>query len=269
MTVKRGFDYFIEPTVDFTGVVGRELHKDFLINFVQNNSEGKFLFYGPKGTSKSFMAEALAGQLGYNYLKISASELQEGIVGEGTKKIKEMIRNAKLASPCVLHLDEINGIYTQRGTISHKQDESSYLDSVLARPFGSRVYLVATTNNPLEINPTSISRYPNRLFFELPEGAERKKFLEQISIDPQKYADACKNYSFRDLEQVAEILKTVKQKHTNIPGSVFEAVFHRTPPENADETTNWQKVQKVIGDRLEIERIADALIENGEKKNKS
>lgn len=269
-SVKKGLEYFIEPKFSLEDVVGRELYKEFLQSVLQRD-EAKILCYGPKGTGKTLMPEALASYLDYNFIYARGSELQEGIVGEGTKKIKKLFQRAQMAAPCIVLLDEIKGIITARNTISHKDDETAYLNSLLSRPLPG-VYLFVTTNNPLEINETTLSRFPYKLFFELPNEEERGMYFKRIlngefNGDYKMLARKTENFSFRDLDNISKILNRIEAKVVGKEYSkqeLFDYIISKYVPENNDEI-NWGALRNHIGDTLEIEKFVYSITDKVRK----
>lgn len=268
-SVKRGLDYFIEPKVSLENIIGRQPYVEFLKEMLSKD-EGKFLLYGPKGTGKTFIPEALAGSLDYNFIFVRGSELQEGIVGEGTKKIKKLFQRAQMAAPCIVLLDEIKGIITAKNTISHKDDETAYLNSLLSRPIPG-VYLFVTTNNPLELNETTLSRL-DKLFFELPNENERKEYFENVLEGFNGYAEILakktQDYSFRDLENISKALNRIKaqlEENNYEPEKILDYIISKYVPENKNDDINWKQVKNYVGDSLEVEKFVKLLFNRREK----
>ncbi|MEM2089882.1 MAG: AAA family ATPase [Candidatus Pacearchaeota archaeon] len=266
-SVKRGLDYFTEPRVTLDAVIGREIYKEFLIEILKKE-EAKCLLYGPMGVGKTLMPEALAGSLDYNHIYARGSELQEGIVGEGTKKLKKLFQRAQMAAPCIVLLDEIKGIVTERNTFSHKDDETAFLNSLLSRPLPG-VYLFVTTNNPLEINETTLSRFEYKVFFELPNEEERKIYFEKILDGFDGYSDVLakktEGYSFRDLERITKALNRIEKKlqgNNYDREQVLDYIISKYVPENKNSEINWKAVRNLIGDSIEVEKFVYSIIKN-------
>jgi len=249
-TAKRGFEYFKDPQAAEDDIVGREIHLDFLKRAIQNSNSANFLLYGPNGTGKTLLPEVLANSLDINYLFVQGSELQEGIVGEGTKKIKRLIHLAKMVSPCLILIDESEGIVSRRGTISHRDDETAYLNSVLSRELNG-VYVFMTTNTPHLLNETTLTRFPYRLFFELPSEEEREAYLSRYGISGINPRDL-ERFSFRDLENIRKISESYGQ-------DVLHRFLTQYTPENKNRDEDWRAIKTFIGDSLELERIVKEI----------
>ena len=273
-SVKRGLDWFAEPMFNLEEIVGREAYKNFFDQILKQD-EAKCLLYGPKGVGKTMFPEALAKEYEFNFIFARGSELQEGIVGEGTKKLKKLFQRAALAAPCIVCFDEIKGMITARNTLSHKDDETAYLNSLLSRPIQG-VYVFATTNNPLELNETTLSRFESKVYLDLPNLDERKLYLEkrlngQIGEYLNELVLKTEGHSFRDLKNVGRILKrieTIERSRKIERGKLIDYVLTEYVPENNrdDELngTTWEGIKNYVGDNVEIEKFVCDL--SGDKK---
>jgi len=270
VSLKRGLDFFTEPKFCAEDVIGRQEYMLFLTEWLKKENEAKFLLYGPKGTSKSMLPEVLANLLCYNFVYVRGSELQEGIVGEGTKKIKKMFQRAQMAAPCVVLIDELEGMVTETGTISHKDDETAYINSLLARPLQG-VYLFATTNNPLKINTTTLSRFV-KIYNELPNEKERYSYFEKklehsINGSAGLLAKKTDGYSFRDLENIVKAVNRIeeKTKACSNKSDILDCIIAKYVPENKDANLNWNAIRSNVGDVLEVEKFVYSIMDKGTK----
>src|SRR3989338_2908304 len=216
-SVKRGLDYFVNPSFGLGSMSGRELYRELFADLLKERCVN-CLLYGPRGTGKSTFPEALAYDYKYSYIYVPGSALQECLVGEGTKKIQRLLNRAKMSAPCVILLDEIKGTVTARGTISHKDDETAYLNAVLSKPIDG-VFLFATANNPYEINETTLSRFQHKVYMGLPEQDEREEFLKSslngnASGLSKTLAQKTEGYSFRDLQNLKSTLNRIEKAYT-------------------------------------------------------
>ena len=72
------------------------------------------LLSGPPGNGKSVFPEALAGELGFNFLKVSVQDLTSKWINESPLRIQQAFADAVAAEPCVLFLDEIDAVGRDR-----------------------------------------------------------------------------------------------------------------------------------------------------------
>ena len=112
------------------------------------------LLYGPPGTGKTLLARAVAGEAGVPFFSISGSDFVEMFVGVGASRVRDLFKQAKENSPCIIFVDEIDAVGRQRGSGmggGHDEREQT-LNQLLVEMdgFGDRegVILIAATNRP-------------------------------------------------------------------------------------------------------------------------
>ena len=110
------------PTVTFGDVAGsdeaiEEMQeiKDFLKDPTKFQNVGAripkgVLLYGPPGTGKTLLARAVAGEAGVPFYSISGSDFVEMFVGVGASRVRDLFKQAKDNSPCIIFLDEIDAV---------------------------------------------------------------------------------------------------------------------------------------------------------------
>lgn len=241
---------FYEPRIKLDYLKGYRALKEFLSQEIDRHREGRnILIYGPKGMGKTKFPEALAGEHGWNYLRVSGSELQNKFVGEGTKNLKTILDIAKIMAPTVIIFDEIGGFVEHSRVYSHRSDETAYFNSALSEPI-EKVYVIATTNNPLLINDTTLSRFQTKVCIPFPSGGVAKEILENYAnkkinavIPPDKF------FSCRDLEKIGEIVRTRDLDEKQIIN-----LLAKYAPENNDDI-NWGEISRIAGDNLELEGL--------------
>ena len=72
------------------------------------------LLRGPPGCGKTHLANAIAGQLGIPYFRVSAPELVSGMSGESEGRIRELFQAASDSAPSIVFLDELDAIAPKR-----------------------------------------------------------------------------------------------------------------------------------------------------------
>lgn len=60
------------------------------------------------------MAKAIAGEAGVRFLSVAGTEFDQMYVGVGASRVRDMFRQARENSPCILFIDEFDGIGKQR-----------------------------------------------------------------------------------------------------------------------------------------------------------
>ena len=80
------------------------------------------LLYGPRGTGKTFLAEATAGEFKINYWYAKPTSLIESRIGNSEANIRETFSRAYAHRPVLFFLDEIDSIGTQRQQLGRNDD---------------------------------------------------------------------------------------------------------------------------------------------------
>lgn len=69
------------------------------------------LLYGPPGNCKTTLVRAVAASHHTNFLSVSAAELFSSGVGDSEKIVAHLFHRARMASPCILFIDELGILY--------------------------------------------------------------------------------------------------------------------------------------------------------------
>ncbi|OQX22484.1 MAG: hypothetical protein BWK75_00615 [Candidatus Altiarchaeales archaeon A3] len=110
------------------------------------------LLYGPPGTGKTMLAKAIANATDAKFIEVVASELAQKYLGEGAKLVKEIFRYTKENAPCILFIDEIDGIAHSRSgeTSGADREVQRTLTQLLAEMDGfnalDRIKIIGATN---------------------------------------------------------------------------------------------------------------------------
>jgi len=116
-----------ESKVTFADVAGLDEAKVEVMEFVKFlQSPEKFtklgakipkgaLLQGPPGTGKTLLAKAVAGEAGVPFWSISGSDFNEMYVGVGSARVRDLFKEARANTPCIIFIDEIDAIGRARG----------------------------------------------------------------------------------------------------------------------------------------------------------
>eukprot|EP01017_Pseudomicrothorax_dubius_P042250 TRINITY_DN6878_c0_g1_i1.p1 TRINITY_DN6878_c0_g1~~TRINITY_DN6878_c0_g1_i1.p1 ORF type:complete len:314 (+),score=46.90 TRINITY_DN6878_c0_g1_i1:38-979(+) len=98
------------------------------------------LLYGPPGTGKTLLARAAAGESNSAFLYCAASEFVEMYVGVGAKRIRDLFAKARSLAPCIVFIDEIDGVGAKRnvhhGEMGSDNERSTTLNQLLTEMDG-------------------------------------------------------------------------------------------------------------------------------------
>ncbi len=126
---------------------------------------GGLLLYGPPGCGKTFIARAVAGELGARFMAVSFADVVDMHLGQSERNIREIFAVARRHAPCVVFLDEVDAIGQKRSQLRSTPMRSSVnqllleLDDVTGGNDG--VFVLAATNHPWDVD--SALRRPGRL----------------------------------------------------------------------------------------------------------
>ncbi|UMG94222.1 ATP-binding protein [Nocardioides sp. TF02-7] len=151
---------------------------------------GSLLTYGPPGCGKTFIAKAIAGDLGASFIHVTLADLLSKWIGESEKAIQSVFRDARAAAPCVIFFDEFDalggrrtsgggGSQSMRMLVTQLLEE---LDGVASANDG--VYFLAATNRPWDIDPAL--RRPGRIdktVLVLPPDAVARAAIVQRALE--------------------------------------------------------------------------------------
>jgi transitional endoplasmic reticulum ATPase len=122
-----------KPALTFADVGGLEEAKRQIRELIQANlaarrfaqygvSRNGILLHGPRGTGKTFLAEAVAGEFGLNYSYVSAASLLNRFVGTTEENIRSVFSEALAHPPVLLFIDEIDAVGAKRQQIGDSDD---------------------------------------------------------------------------------------------------------------------------------------------------
>ena len=224
------------PKQSFDDVAGMEYMKEELRKHVKNadkkglfelfgmDAMTGFLFYGPPGCGKTYLIEAFVHELmkdGYKYMSIESGDILSKYQGESEKRVKEIFRTAEDCAPCILFLDEIDNLCTDRNTPDLPPHKVSLTEAFLTafnhmKSSGKEVFFMAATNFPQKIDIAMSSRMKLERV-PLPDQAAITHYLEfkfnkaSIQIDDsiswEKMAKDFKNCSYRDIDALINNVK--------------------------------------------------------------
>ncbi len=145
------------------------------------------LLVGPPGCGKTLLAKAIAGEADVPFLSISGSDFVEMFVGVGASRVRDLFKQAKDNSPCIIFLDEVDAIGRKRGASfvggGHDEREQT-LNAILVEMDGfttdDQVIVIAATNRGdiLDNALTRPGRFDRQIFVPLPDLKGRMDILK-------------------------------------------------------------------------------------------
>lgn len=109
------------------------------------------LFSGDPGTGKTLIAKALAGESNIPFIYANASSFIEVYAGTGAKRVRDLFYQARKLAPCILFIDEIDSIGSERGRYGSNSEDLQTINALLQEMDGfsttSGVLVIGATNN--------------------------------------------------------------------------------------------------------------------------
>ena len=180
---------------DVAGLYGAKDEVMEIVDFLKNPQKytalgGKIpkgaLLVGPPGTGKTLLAKAVAGEANVPFFSISGSDFVEMFVGVGASRVRDLFRQAKEKSPCIVFIDEIDAVGRARsknGGFSSNDERENTLNQLLTEMDGfgtnSGVIILAATNRAdiLDKALMRAGRFDRQIHVELPDLKEREEIF--------------------------------------------------------------------------------------------
>lgn len=148
-----------------------------------------FLLHGPSGSGKTLLAHAIAGQLDVFLIEVAATELIAGVSGESEERIREVFEQAASFAPCVLFIDEIDAISSNRQNAQKDMERRivaqllQSFDNLSKLEYGDQVLVIGATNRPDSLDPSlrRVGRFDHEICLGIPDRKAREDILEIIT----------------------------------------------------------------------------------------
>ena len=144
---------------------------------------GGLLLYGPPGCGKTYIARALAGELGAAFMNVRISDIMARYFGESEANLHGLFETARANAPVVLFLDEIDALGMRRSNVSYSgmrpltNQLLMELDGIGSDNEG--VFVLAATNTPWDVDPAlrRPGRFDRSVAVLPPDGPARQAVL--------------------------------------------------------------------------------------------
>ncbi len=192
---------------DVAGLEGAKVEIKEIVDFLKNPKKYTALgakipkgalLVGPPGTGKTLLAKAVAGEAKVPFFSLSGSDFVEMFVGVGASRVRDLFRQAKEKSPCIIFIDEIDAIGRARGknpAQGGNDERENTLNQLLTEMDGfgtnSGVIILAATNRAdiLDRALMRAGRFDRQIYVDMPDLNERKDIFK-VHLKPLKLDDS-------------------------------------------------------------------------------
>ena len=224
---------------DVAGLAGAKQEVEEIVSFLKNPKKytelgGKIpkgaLLVGPPGTGKTLLAKAVAGEANVPFFSLSGSDFVEMFVGVGASRVRDLFRQAKEKSPCIVFIDEIDAVGRARGknaNMNANDERENTLNQLLTEMdgFGSNsgVIILAATNRADILDKALLraGRFDRQIHVELPDLNERKEIFAvhlrpiktDSTLDAEFLARQTPGFSGADIANVCNEAALIAARH--------------------------------------------------------
>ncbi len=224
---------------DVAGQAGAKQEVQEIVDFLKNPKKytdlgGKIpkgaLLVGPPGTGKTLLAKAVAGEAGVPFFSMSGSDFVEMFVGVGASRVRDLFRQAKEKSPCIIFIDEIDAVGRARSknpAMGGNDERENTLNALLTEMDGfgtnSGVIILAATNRADMLDSALLraGRFDRQINVDLPDLNERKEIFKvhlkpvkiDESVDVDMLARQTPGFSGADIANVCNEAALIAARH--------------------------------------------------------
>lgn len=223
------------------------------------------LLEGPPGNGKTLIARAFAGETGVNFIAVNASEFSSSLVGAGSSKIRSLFKKAKANKPCVIFIDEIDGVGSSRSSDNSAagREMNTIITALLNEMDGFNttdgIMVIAATNRADSLDEALVrtGRFDRRLIISAPDKDTRiellKLYTKNVEIDNQVSFDRLANRTYgcscSEIECIANeaVITSVKNNHKQVNTQDFEhAIIQMTLKGSVKEHSNQSEIERQL-----------------------
>ncbi|AXS80161.1 ATP-binding protein [Dechloromonas sp. HYN0024] len=180
------------PEIRFSDVIGMAAMKERLLmagqDIVTSHQRGDkarngILLFGKPGNGKTYMAEALAGELKLPFLTLTVGSVVSKWIGDSPSRIPAVFAEARAHAPCVLFFDEVDSLLTDRDAMNSSEDSGKTVNILLTELVNIRrsgVIVVAATNHLDRLDSAAIreGRFDFKIEVPVPDADARRHLIK-------------------------------------------------------------------------------------------
>ncbi|ASV31630.1 AAA family ATPase [Maribacter cobaltidurans] len=224
------------------------------------------LLYGPPGCGKTFFAERMAEEIGFNFYQLKPSDIQSKFVNQTQEQIKNIFDEARENAPSIIFIDELDAVVPNRDNSSVNHMNTSAVNEFLAQMNNcgeDGIFIIGATNRPNSIDPAILraGRLDKVIYLPPPDLEARelmfKLYLEkrprEIGLDYSEFAKATKHYVSSDIKFLCD---EASRKALNLKSRISKEILLETIKINKP-SISLKELNNYIAIRAKMEGLAE------------
>ena len=216
------------------------------------------LLYGPPGCGKTFFAEKMAEEIGFNFYQIKPSDIQSKFVNASQENIKNLFDEARQNAPSIIFIDELDALVPSRDTSNISHMNTSAVNEFLTQMNNcgeDGIFIVGATNRPNAIDSAILrsGRLDKHIYLPPPHFEARemmfKLYLEkrptELGLDYTILARTTENYVSSDIKFLCdESSRNALKLDSKITMDILlQAINSNKPSVSLSDLNNYKKIK--------------------------
>jgi transitional endoplasmic reticulum ATPase len=211
------------------------------------------LLYGPPGCGKTFFAEKLAEEIGFDFFEVKPSDIQSKWVNQSQENISELFKEAINRAPSIIFIDELDAVVPNRNNTNINHMNTSAVNEFLAQMNNSGekgIFIIGATNRPDSIDPAILrsGRLDKVIYLPPPDFEARKLMFElyldkrprEVGLDYTGFAENTKNFVSSDIKFLCdEASRKALIKREKISNDIILKTISENRPSVSENELNY------------------------------
>ncbi len=230
----------------------KELYKKYGLS-IPNGT----LLYGPPGCGKTYIAEKLAEEIEFNFIKLIPSDIASIYIHGSQQIISQVFKEAEENSPTIIMIDEVDAFVPKRNhelNQSHASEVNEFL-AQMTNCSEKNIFVIMTTNCPEKIDNAILrtGRVDKKIYIPPPDFKARAGMFEYYlknrpissDIDYDLLSKLTEDYVSSDIKFIVdESARIALRNKSKIDKKILEEVINNVfPSVNKDEVEKYKEFQ--------------------------